>query len=147
MALLSPNEFVLDGKPLPDSEYRFNNKLLEQQGVERVISEASVQPAGAIGLFNTPGFLWTAEKHGLMWAREFRIEGFNAYRARFGLKPYEKISDFAASPRSKQLSNSYTEPPMRLIYGRPVCRKNTAAMPSWVKPLREWLPMMPLLTF
>lgn len=96
---LSPDAFILNGTVLGNEEYRFNNQLLEQHGVERVIDDASKQPAGAIGLFNTPKFLWPAEKHGLLWAREFRIEGFNAYRTRFGLKPYARISDFAANAK------------------------------------------------
>ncbi len=69
--------------------------MLEQYGVEQVISDASAQPAGRIGLFNSPDFLAVAGQHGLTWARGFRLESFNAYRARFGMTPYATIRDFA----------------------------------------------------
>lgn len=95
---LVPETFLLAGAQTPQEKYRFNNKLLEQHGVERVISDASRQRAGRIGLFNTPDFLWRAEQHGLKWAREFRMESFNAYRARFNLTPYTSIDEMADSP-------------------------------------------------
>ena len=105
---LVPESFVLAGEPIPQQEYRFNNRLLEQHGVEQVIGDASRQRAGRIGLFNTPDFLWRAEQHGLQWAREFRIESFNAYRERFSLPRYESIDDLADSPEvAEALKRTY----------------------------------------
>jgi prostaglandin-endoperoxide synthase 2 len=90
---LVPDQLTIDGKELSPRDYRFNNRLLEEFGIEAVISAASTQPAGRIGLFNTPDFLRMAELRGLQWARDFRIEGFNAYRRRFGLEPYSSIGE------------------------------------------------------
>lgn len=92
---LVPDTFTLAGNVLQHTEYRFNNVLLEQYGVETIFNEASTQRAGRIGLFNTPSFLWVAEEHGLKWARDFGLQPFNSYRERFGLEPYRSIEDFA----------------------------------------------------
>ncbi len=94
---LVPDTFTLAGKTLDHRHYRFNNALLEQHGVEQVISDASSQPAGRFGLFNTPAFLEPAELGGLQLARNFRLQSFNNYRKRFGLKPYGSIDEFADS--------------------------------------------------
>jgi prostaglandin-endoperoxide synthase 2 len=71
-----------------------------------VISDASRQPAGRIGLANTPAFLRAAELRGLGWARDFRVEGFNAYRQRFGLRPYESIEALARDADTAKLLSS-----------------------------------------
>ncbi|MEO7026078.1 MAG: peroxidase family protein [Caulobacteraceae bacterium] len=94
---LVPGSIELDGASVPAAQYRYNNQLFELVGVEKIISEASSQPAGRIGLFNTPDFLLAAEQRGLQWARDFRVESFNAYRERFGLKRYGSIEEMADS--------------------------------------------------
>lgn len=70
------------------ADYRWNNALLEAIGVERLIAEASAQPAGSMRLHNTPAFMEQAEINGLELSRAHRVQPFNAYRERFGLKPY-----------------------------------------------------------
>jgi prostaglandin-endoperoxide synthase 2 len=95
---LIPDTFTLAGTPLGHEDYRFNNVLVEQHGVERVISDASSQGAGRMGLFNTPRFMDPAEQHGLKWARDFGVRPFNDYRKRFGMSRYSSIDDFADGP-------------------------------------------------
>jgi prostaglandin-endoperoxide synthase 2 len=105
---LVPDIFTIDGTELPHNEFRFNNALLEKFGVEKVITEASTQPGGRIGLHNTPFFLMDAERRGLQWSRDFRLESFNRYRQRFGLKPYSSIAEFAdGSDVASELSALY----------------------------------------
>lgn len=89
---LIPEELELGGGRKADfHDYRFNNKLLEQTGIENLISAASAQKAGRYGLFNTPKFMKDAEIGGLTWARMFGVQPFNRYRERFGLAPYDSI--------------------------------------------------------
>lgn len=92
---LVPDHFTFAGRRLPHNEFRYNNQILEKHGIETLISDASEQAAGRIGLFNTPSFLEQAERRGLKWARDFGLQPFNRYRQRFGLTPYETIEDFA----------------------------------------------------
>jgi prostaglandin-endoperoxide synthase 2 len=95
---LTPDAFRLDGQTLDHAQFRFNNALLEQRGVAQVITDASTQPAGRIGLFNTPWFLEEAERRALHMARGALLQGFNAYRDRYGLTRYRSIDDFADGP-------------------------------------------------
>lgn len=88
---LIPEELVLGEQKVDFHDYRFNNELLEDIGIERMISAASVQKAGRYGLFNTPSFMKRAEVAGLEWARMFGVQPFNRYRERFGLDPYDSI--------------------------------------------------------
>ena len=90
---LVPDEVVVDGQPLRHFDYRFNNRLLEASGPERLINQASIAPAGRIGLFNTPKWLGRAEAASIMLGREFRLQSFNAYCRRFSHKPYGSIRE------------------------------------------------------
>lgn len=106
---LVPDTVTVANQTLDHAQFRFNNALLEEHGVERIITDTSRQRAGRIGLFNTPNFLEVAEQHGLKWARDFRLQPFNRYRERFGLSPYRSIDDLADSPATAQA--------LKAIYG------------------------------
>ncbi|MBV9968546.1 MAG: hypothetical protein JO228_01065 [Xanthobacteraceae bacterium] len=96
---LVPDEFSLSGSVLENDQFRYNNALLEKCGVEQLLTDASSQRAGRVGLHNTPIFLIDpAEKHSLKMSRDFALQPFNAYRDHFGLKPYGTIDEFADNP-------------------------------------------------
>ena len=78
------------GKPdfLDNEQFRFNNAIIERDGIEKIIDAASRQPAGLVGLHNTPPFLIEAEKKSIHFARQFRLAPFNAYRRRWKLERY-----------------------------------------------------------
>ena len=98
---LVPETFSIDGKTYPHQEYRFNNALLEQHGVERCVNAASTQHAGRIQLYNTPDFLWRAEIASLDMARTFRLQPFVAYCERFSRKPPDSIEELVGGdPRA-----------------------------------------------
>ena len=84
---LVPDRMIVNDRILGQSDFRFNNGLLENVGVGPLIEQASRQQAGRIGLRNTPHFLLTAESMSVQMGRDFRLQSFNAYRSRFGLKP------------------------------------------------------------
>jgi len=90
---LVPDSLTIDGTTYPHTDYRFNNGLLEQHGIERCIDAASVQPAGRIGLYNTPAFLWRAEMASLDMARTFRLQPFVKYCERFSRRPPASIAE------------------------------------------------------
>jgi prostaglandin-endoperoxide synthase 2 len=83
-----PNTLKVGDRVLDAREYRWNNALLEEIGIETLIAEASAQPAGSMRLRNTPGFMEGAEIAGLELSRAHRVQPFNAYRRRFGFAPY-----------------------------------------------------------
>ena len=90
---LVPDTLRFDGVVHDDSDYRFNNALLEAHGPERWINAASIQPAGRVQLFNTPTFLDRAEKGTLDMARTFRLRPFVDYCARFSMPPPQSIAE------------------------------------------------------
>ena len=88
---LVPDEFVLHGHALPEATFRFNNALLEDEGIAPVLAAAAAQRAGRIGLRNTPGFLIEADKATFNKSRSWRLQPYNAYRTCFGLP---KVASF-----------------------------------------------------
>lgn len=99
---------LLDGGRLGTEGYRFNNERLEAIGLEGLFAAASRQPAGRVGLRNVPRFMWKAETAAMKFARDFRLQPFNAYRRRFRLAPYRAWDELTGDPAlSKALADLY----------------------------------------
>ena len=91
-----PDEVVLDGTAHPFPMLQFNNAMLEEFGLERLIDALSRQPAGWIGVGNVPRWLEAAEHNAHAMSRRFALAGMNDYRQRFGLKrlaSFEELTD------------------------------------------------------
>src|ERR1041385_2709716 len=97
---MAPDVFQLNGHALEDKEFRFNNALVEQLGVEAIIDAASHQPAGRLVLHNTPTYVQPAERASIAFARQFRLAPFNAYRRRWQLPSYSSISELTGGDRA-----------------------------------------------
>lgn len=103
-----PDFIRLAGVDLDHFGYRFNNALIESHGVGAILGAASRVPAGRAELGNTPAFLMKAEEASLGMARQYRLQGFNAYRRRFGMEPYGSIEELAGdAPWLDQLAETY----------------------------------------
>ena len=90
---LVPDQLTVDGHSYDQWDYRFNNALLEQHGVERCINAASCQPAGRVQLYNTPSFLKQAELATLDMSRTFALQPFVQYCERFSMRPPQSIAE------------------------------------------------------
>lgn len=99
---LVPDVIEVAGNQYAQAEFRNNNALLEQAGVAQIISSASSQAAGRIGLFNTPDFLLGAEYQSLKMGRDFRLRSYNDYRERFGFRRFSGFSALSADTRVQQ---------------------------------------------
>ncbi|MDP9096112.1 MAG: hypothetical protein M3N26_06095 [Pseudomonadota bacterium] len=103
-----PGTLKVGGRVLEPRDYRWNNALLESIGIEKLFAEASAQPAGSMRLHNTPAFMEEAEIRGLKLSREHRVQPFNAYRRRFGLKPYRNHEELTGDAAlAKELRGFY----------------------------------------
>lgn len=89
---LVPDQLMVAGAAVPASIFRNNTGMLEQLGLASVLSAASAQSAGRIGLGNTPDFLMGAESESIRMSRAFRVRPYNDYRERFGL---DRLTSFA----------------------------------------------------
>lgn len=87
---LVPEKLSIAGKDFGPMEFQSNNVLLEQLGLGTIVDGASREAAGRITLFNTPAFLLGAECQSLKMGRDFRLQGYNAYRGQFGLTPFTR---------------------------------------------------------
>lgn len=105
---LAPDGIEIDGRVVRPKEFRNNNALLEKYGVGGVIDAVSRQRAGAIGLFNTPKYLWDAEYQMIQMGRDFRLQSYNIYRERFGLERLGSFEDLTSDPHvQKELERLY----------------------------------------
>ena len=98
---LMPDELLVNGAKLDHWAYRNHNALLEQVGLATVIDAASRAPAGRIGLFNSPRFLWLAEARAIEMGRSFRLRPYNEYRERFGLRRLRGLDDLSRDPTTQ----------------------------------------------
>jgi prostaglandin-endoperoxide synthase 2 len=99
---LPPDAMKHAGTVIPANEFRSNNALLEQVGIGPLIASASSQPAGKIGLGNTPEFLWGAEYAAIKMSRTFRLRPYNEYRELFGLAKKRDFDDVTKDARLVQ---------------------------------------------
>ncbi len=89
---LVPETINIGQSQYDHKSYRVNNALLESAGLGAAIHALSTQPAGKVGLLNTPEFLLPSEYITLSMGRTFRLRSYNEYRERFKLKPIRSFS-------------------------------------------------------
>lgn len=73
----------------------FNNELLIASGLGPAMELASKQPAGHLGLLNTPEILWRTELASVNQGRTNELDTYNEYRALLGMpkaKSHEEIN-------------------------------------------------------
>ena len=86
-----PDKIDIDGTNYGATKFRTNNELLEQTGLEKVITASSTQAAGRIPIGNVPKFLLGAEYQMIKMGRDAQLASYNDYREAFGLN---RISSF-----------------------------------------------------
>jgi len=107
-----PDALVVGGDHYGPDEYRSNPPLLLKHGVDELVTAASTQRAGRIGLQNTPGFFFESmpiptangmdnrsiHERTVQMGRDFNLRRMNEYRRAFGLQPlasFEELTDDA----------------------------------------------------
>ncbi|MGZ8359411.1 MAG: peroxidase family protein, partial [Allosphingosinicella sp.] len=90
---LIPDRFQVGGEWLKHEAFRFNNKLIEDHGIEKILDAASSQRSGLLELHNTANFLIPVETASIRFSRQFRLAPFNDYRRRWDLKPYASFRE------------------------------------------------------
>jgi prostaglandin-endoperoxide synthase 2 len=104
---LVPNSLVLGASPIPVGETLWNPELVTKTGIGPLVSAASRQPAGRIGLENTPDFFtqpremledgrpvrMSIQEKTIRMARRARMQPYNAYRKAFGLDPVRSFRE------------------------------------------------------
>jgi prostaglandin-endoperoxide synthase 2 len=100
-------ETIGDGAGALDARgFRNNNPLVLEQGIEALTALCSAEPAGRIGLLNTPSFLvdirdpnWpSAEWRSISLMRNARLRSYNDYREAYGLHRLDDFDDLTSDP-------------------------------------------------
>ncbi|WP_091737319.1 peroxidase family protein [Phenylobacterium immobile] len=105
---LTPDLVTVDGEALSGEQFRFNNEFLQRAGVASVLSDGALQPAGKIGLKNTPPFLVDADVAAIQKSRGWKLRGYNDYRQAFGLPRLSTTLELTRDAGlAQQLDNLY----------------------------------------
>jgi prostaglandin-endoperoxide synthase 2 len=103
-----PEKFVLGDKRIDVDEFRNNTPLVMESGLEAVISAASRQRTGRIGLHNTPDFFFQpfpigADVRSVMertvaMGRDARLRSYNDYREAFSFPRLGCFEELTSDP-------------------------------------------------
>jgi len=77
---LVPDTIRIDGKDIAVADTSFNNALITERGLGASIDAAARQPAGRIGVKNTPSFLLSTEQASIALGRLVKLRSYNDYR-------------------------------------------------------------------
>jgi prostaglandin-endoperoxide synthase 2 len=100
---LVPSTLRFSGKELKLEDTLWDTALLTKSGLGQFMTAASSQPAGRIGLFNTPEFLVSrAEVASITQARVANLCSYNDYRRLCGLPPVTKFSEISSDRKVQQ---------------------------------------------
>lgn len=105
---LVPDSLSIDGRNVEPPEFRHNNALFEKVGLTGALQALAAQPAGKIGLANTPDFLLAAEFESVRMSREYRLRSFNDYCQLFGVPLVGSFEDLTGDEvLAKRISDLY----------------------------------------
>jgi prostaglandin-endoperoxide synthase 2 len=88
---LVPSKLRIAGEDVPIWGTVFNPALVVQHGVATLLEDASAQPAGRVGLFNTDPALLPVEAISVREARTVQLAPYNDYRA---LAQFPRVTSF-----------------------------------------------------
>jgi prostaglandin-endoperoxide synthase 2 len=77
---LIPSTLDIGNREVPTGETLFDNEMIIERGLGAMFEDASTQPAGRIGLFNTDKVLIDIEEKSILQARRVQIASYNDYR-------------------------------------------------------------------
>jgi prostaglandin-endoperoxide synthase 2 len=103
--MLVPDQVSTDEGPVDSRTFlRDNNEIVIDRGLEWLMAQCSRSRAARIGLFNTPAFLTerrtpdrpAVEERSIALMRSARLQSYNAYRQRFGMRPLRNFAELTA---------------------------------------------------
>uniref|UniRef100_A0A8B9TJR5 Prostaglandin G/H synthase 1 n=1 Tax=Anas platyrhynchos TaxID=8839 RepID=A0A8B9TJR5_ANAPL len=95
---LMPDSFVIQGEEYSYEQFLYNTSMLLDYGVEALVESFSKQTAGMIGGGQTINANVLKVAVGvIMESRQLRLQPFNEYRKRFGMKPYKSFQELTGT--------------------------------------------------
>jgi len=112
---MSPNTVILNGGEVPAQE--LNADVVLEHGMEKFIKDMVHQPAGKVGLKNTPAFLKDLETTAVEQMRALETVPYNEYRKAYNLPPAASFADITQNATvSQQLTRYYQSPDRVELY-------------------------------
>jgi prostaglandin-endoperoxide synthase 2 len=107
---LVPDTIGTGSDALDATGFRNNNPLVLEKGIEAIMAVCSTEPAGRIGLLNTPAFLvespnpeWpSVEEVTVALMRNARLRSFNDYRQAYGLSRLTSFEELTSNSEVRQ---------------------------------------------
>ncbi|NXK51358.1 PGH1 synthase, partial [Chauna torquata] len=91
---LMPDSFVIQGEKYSYEQFLYNTSMLLDYGVEALVESFTKQTAGRIGGGQTINANVLKVAVGVIKeSRQLRLQPFNEYRKRFGMKPYKSFQE------------------------------------------------------
>jgi prostaglandin-endoperoxide synthase 2 len=99
---LIPSELAVGSQTLALEDTLFRTKdLLGTHGLAALVDSASRQPAGRVGLRNTPEMLlYRADLPSIQAGRDVRLRGYNDYREACGFPRAKTFEDISSNPET-----------------------------------------------
>lgn len=97
-----PSRIDLDGRRATIVETLWPGDLIAERGLGPHLDEASRQPAGRIGLFNTDASLLEVERATVLQGREVQLASYNDYRANCGFPRVTAFDQISGDPRIQE---------------------------------------------
>jgi prostaglandin-endoperoxide synthase 2 len=106
---LIPSKILVDGQELPLQETLWNTELVTSRGLGRLFEQASLQPAGLIGLFNTAPELINTDAKSIDLGRVTRLKSYNDYRE---MCKFPRVTNF-----DQITGNEIAQKELKRLYG------------------------------
>jgi prostaglandin-endoperoxide synthase 2 len=99
---LVPSTFRIGDRDVAVRDTLFTTDTVVERGLASCFEDASRQPAGRLGLFNSPPEVWEAEAASVRQARAVRLDSYNAYRRLARFPRARRFADISSDPRVQE---------------------------------------------
>jgi prostaglandin-endoperoxide synthase 2 len=99
---LVPASFRIADRDVGVNDTLFNTDIVVERGLSACFEDASNQPAGRVGLFNSPPEVWQAELASVQQARAVKLRPYNEYRRLARFPRATRFEDVSSDPRVQQ---------------------------------------------
>ena len=132
---LVPDRYRIGGSDIPLEETDFRNQPLIDRGLGGLFEDASRQPAGKIGLFNTPEPIIAVEKKSIELGRLAELDTYNAYRVHCKFPAVTSFDQISGDPRVQDALKDLYRTVDRIEYYPGIFAEDTrtdSALPSLI---------------
>ena len=99
---LVPDTYSIGGKEVPIAKTLFTTTPVVENGLGRMFEDASLQPAGQVGLTNTPPELWQVERLSIQQGRVVELASYNDYRELAGFPRVTEFKQITGRPKVRE---------------------------------------------